>query len=436
MLFSILAIACSNDTQTKGFDSSCPLDLTNDRQVSILDVTSFIAPIRRLETAPGHPNYDVRWDVVPGPGDLGTIDPPYNWINIQDLIHVMLNFSWCDTQVRYMSKMLDFDAQWDANPTAGAAMMNTNYEAINTFDCGICREYGNAFNGTTYVYQDSTKICGLNDEFCTPECEGEQPGTDCSDILQASSGVCYQNGFGPDDNSQRYLADVTQADVQNEIIAKLQALVAESAFDGIYIDVAEAYLPHASDCQGTPVVSNADWLAAWATLAERMQNEVDGPLILNSQYTTWNSLKALDGTNADRFWAAPDAVEIEFGWIQCRHGCNTVSGAEDYLAYLDRLHGLGTAVLDFERRADNSYTDYTAAQDEFGLAMYLIARESGDFYSTPSHDGQGSAFSTLWSSDYGEPLGPRSSCGSGCYQRDYENGTIQANVVTKIGVLP
>ena len=413
-------LLCMREDRTEALDTPCPTDLNDSRASDIQDVTSFLAPIRHLDTSPGNPNFDAKWDLVPGPNGLA------EWINIQDLIQVVINYGWCDTPVRYLSKLLDFDAQYNANPTAGAAMMNANYEAVMTFDCGICRQFGNAFNGTTFVYQDPTKICGPSDPFCSPECEGEQPGTDCSDVLQGT-GTCWQKFF----SNERYLADVTQEDVRDEIVAKAIALEAESAFDGIYIDVAEAWLPNAVEgC--VPAVTNAQWLSGWATLVERLQNEVNGPLILNSQYTTWNNLKNTSVADSDKFWAAADAVEIEFGWIDCRHGCETVAGAADYLAYLDKLHSLGTAV--YTQDYDGDHGDFTAAQETFGLAMYLITREPADYYGTFSHDGQGTGF--IWSQNYGEALGPRESCGSGCYQRLYEGGLIQANVVTKTGAIP
>jgi hypothetical protein len=63
-----------------------PLDFSNvlvapnsvDR-ITISDLTSFLAP-RKLDLKPGDPGFDVRWDLVPGPGGIGI-----NWININDL---------------------------------------------------------------------------------------------------------------------------------------------------------------------------------------------------------------------------------------------------------------------------------------------------------------------------------------------------------------
>jgi hypothetical protein len=48
-------------------------------RVTITDLTSFVAPVRRLDTAPGHPDFQMRWDLIPGPGVFN------NWIMIDDL---------------------------------------------------------------------------------------------------------------------------------------------------------------------------------------------------------------------------------------------------------------------------------------------------------------------------------------------------------------
>jgi hypothetical protein len=62
-----------------------PLDLVSGGtpastdKVNILDLGNFLAPTRRLDTAPGNANFNVRWDIKPGP-DFGT-----NWIHVADL---------------------------------------------------------------------------------------------------------------------------------------------------------------------------------------------------------------------------------------------------------------------------------------------------------------------------------------------------------------
>jgi hypothetical protein len=48
-------------------------------KITITDVTSFLAPFRRLDTSPGNANFNARWDLVPGRGLFG------NWIVINDL---------------------------------------------------------------------------------------------------------------------------------------------------------------------------------------------------------------------------------------------------------------------------------------------------------------------------------------------------------------
>ncbi len=48
-------------------------------KLDVQDIVSFIAPVRRLNTSPGNPNFSARWDLVPGKG----IFP--EWINVQDM---------------------------------------------------------------------------------------------------------------------------------------------------------------------------------------------------------------------------------------------------------------------------------------------------------------------------------------------------------------
>jgi hypothetical protein len=48
-------------------------------RINVLDLSSFIAPDRHLDTAPGNALFNVRWDVKPGP-DFGA-----NWIHVPDL---------------------------------------------------------------------------------------------------------------------------------------------------------------------------------------------------------------------------------------------------------------------------------------------------------------------------------------------------------------
>ncbi|HEX7456248.1 MAG TPA: Ig-like domain-containing protein, partial [Candidatus Nanoarchaeia archaeon] len=370
------------------------------------------------------------------------INPPYNTYHLFSLIGLLIILlaipltiisiqqrqvftskgAGGEGNIRFLSKLTDLDNQWrNAGCSASnlncsvAQMMNANYEAIMSFDCSICREFGNAFTaGPSFVYQDPTMI--------RTDGSSDSPGVDLNDVLLTTTGQrCWQHYF----NGSRYLADVTQQDVQNEIIAKLNSLVADSAFDAIYIDVAEAYLPNAADCSGgIPAVSNAAWLGAWATLAERMQNEVPGALILNSQYFTWQSLVGISSTNADRFWSAPDAVEIEFGWPFGRHGENTASGWQDKINYINRLHGLGAGVFVQDYPGNNG--DFALSEEKYGLAMYLLTVESADYYGTFNRDGHGSDFFSGYNANLGASQGPFYTW-SGLQRRDFANGFVLVN---------
>jgi len=64
--------------------SAWPADLRSDafslNKVNISDLGTFTVPIRRINTSPGDPNWNIRWDLVPGP-----IIPTGKHVNIQDL---------------------------------------------------------------------------------------------------------------------------------------------------------------------------------------------------------------------------------------------------------------------------------------------------------------------------------------------------------------
>jgi hypothetical protein len=61
-----------------------PSDLVSSgfsfNKFDVVDLGSFLAPVRRLGTSPGDPDFDARWDLKPGP-----ITPAGPHINIQDL---------------------------------------------------------------------------------------------------------------------------------------------------------------------------------------------------------------------------------------------------------------------------------------------------------------------------------------------------------------
>jgi hypothetical protein len=58
-------------------DTSGPPSSAN--RLEIQDVTSFMAPERRLDTSPGDGGFSARWDLVPGPGVFA------KYINVQDI---------------------------------------------------------------------------------------------------------------------------------------------------------------------------------------------------------------------------------------------------------------------------------------------------------------------------------------------------------------
>jgi uncharacterized protein YkwD len=78
------ALDCGNpDTSKSGWPSrNWPADLasgTSANRIDLQDITSFLAPVKRIGTSPGMPGFDIRWDVVPGKGIFA------DQINIADL---------------------------------------------------------------------------------------------------------------------------------------------------------------------------------------------------------------------------------------------------------------------------------------------------------------------------------------------------------------
>ena len=57
---------CGTTAWPLDFVSGGVPDSTNTIRIS--DVTSFLAPDRRIDTNPGDPGYSVRYDLLPGPG--------------------------------------------------------------------------------------------------------------------------------------------------------------------------------------------------------------------------------------------------------------------------------------------------------------------------------------------------------------------------------
>lgn len=62
-----------------GWPLEMSTELFSDNHIDIIDLTTYILPVRRLGNSPGDPYFSTRWDLVPGPGILGEN------INVEDL---------------------------------------------------------------------------------------------------------------------------------------------------------------------------------------------------------------------------------------------------------------------------------------------------------------------------------------------------------------
>jgi hypothetical protein len=67
---------CGGNGWPADLDAAAPF---SDNRIELLDVTSFLAPVRRINTNPGDPDFSSRWDLAPGKGLFSSA------INIQDI---------------------------------------------------------------------------------------------------------------------------------------------------------------------------------------------------------------------------------------------------------------------------------------------------------------------------------------------------------------
>ena len=75
---------CGTDGWALEFDSGTPPDSAN--KINIRDLSTFILPVRRMGTSVGDGDFDIRWDLDPGPGVFGKD------INVADLQAMVFSF--------------------------------------------------------------------------------------------------------------------------------------------------------------------------------------------------------------------------------------------------------------------------------------------------------------------------------------------------------
>jgi hypothetical protein len=161
---------------------------------------------------------------------------------------------------------------------------------------------------------------------------------------------------------------------------------------------------------------------------------------MNFQPQRWFLVRNISASEAARFFGTIDMVEIEHGWVLGNSDAGDLSGWTDLIAKIDYIHSLGTSVFtwEFAPGYNQCESNMSGQQETYSLAMWFVMWADGDHYGTFSHDGRecGDTFSPLYEKNLGLALGPRTSCGSGCYQRQFQAGTVTANVITKTGTIP
>jgi hypothetical protein len=418
-------------------------------EVNIQDVSSFISPIRRLDTSPPNPLFDARWDLNPG------INAPFtNTINISDLTTLTAGqpgspaypptyngvrafngtgATSCLKQlagdIRFYGKITT-DSWWpDNDPDPGT--MDANYEFIHHWQCGgatKCQRYPTAFNnGPAVTYVDFY----LNSNGNLPYFESltNTPGW----ILDnATGGDCLQSGFG-----DRYIGNFTDASFRAAIVGGMVNIVNSTATDGIYIDVAEPLLFDATSCTTYESGVNSDtFLAGWANLMAELRTALGAntPLVINTQPHRWDNIIAISATNAATFFSNADLVEIEHGWASVDSaggGAGTGDWTwDDLTAKIVQMHeyGIGVFTQEYSDPELNQCTDMTLTMEKYSLAMQFLIQNGQDFYGTFSNDGRecGDTFASVYNTDLGTAVNSYYTW-NGLQRRDFLGGTVLIN---------
>lgn len=407
-------------------------------RVDITDITSFYAPVRRLDTSPPHPNYHAAWDRKPGPGLYAS------WINIEDLIDAYLGRSVggagfaCDGRVKYIHNMRsDFDyVNTDPNATALQATVNTHYSGGIVYPSA---SGGNSccekswFRGRQYVYLIWERMEKLNTH---TEHGGFQ-------LTQAQHGLTNMNGvackYGSTGDN---IVDFGDVDFQAQIIRYYTNAFAQwTHYTGVYADDFNIGLkemncdgnnanscsdPYTSlDCpkdpdNPTPTLMTLDqWTGRAAGLAEAVDAAFDRPFMVNTQPTGGFTM---GGANHLRILDAVNYVEIE-------HGLNDTVASWNYV---DLIHSRGAWAVWQGYIPGN--VPLTQQNKMFALASYLMINNGSDFYMT-FKDSFPDNWDSVYETDLGGPCGARFEESPGVWRRNCWNGYVTVNVSTGTGTI-
>lgn len=431
--------------------------------IDIQDIVSFTTPIRRLDTVPTSPNYDVRWDVEPGPGG-----PFVNHINIADLTKVSnatvpmfggirgFNGPPCpgdipDGNVNYLYKLNDLDAYLDPNCGASCAAhwanVNTKYESTLLFSTHA--DQWDEYTGRGFFYRD-TGISTNHDAGQPTQIDEGEDFTNSEILRDMSGNPCYW--LAPGTGAQhRFAPDVGATTYDDIMVATILARANFPQYDGIYFDDVNPNLGKVicdpdgvvggtGYCGGNCAVRNprtgnlytqAEYQADWQTTLTNVRAGISAakPFLFNVQWydATHDQGKGTPNqTVIDNILSIADFSEIEHGFLD-----GSGQHYQSIRNWIERLHTLN---VNFLLQGHPNKVDSDQDRD-YEVGWYLLLSNGSDMYAGKWEGGpEESPF--FYDLNLGEATSGIYTCGTLTFCRDFAGTgggpvTVSVNANTK-----
>jgi hypothetical protein len=439
-------IRCGSDAWPSDVMSAYDHELGTQNRVTIQDIGSFMVPVDRLETSPGHANYSPRWDLNPGPSG-GT-----EWINLGDLARLYnngaglsatppmfegaeaLNGPYCSAGVRFFKKATTpFDA-FAKNPGAWAGTSNARYSGMllyppasdkhHSWYLGEGPNEGFFYRNAGGIEIGGSHIAGVSAEHALHDAQGNP---------------CYLP-FPSGGPFTRYIADVGNQEYRD----LLTDYIVEKTNDypqyiGPYLDDVNLRIAYVSCGDDHPDGNNSapidprtgqalneqNWQTYWVGLLKQIRNALPSPAKI-AHNAPWFFLPTNDPEHIAQVKSA-DYIEMEFGFNEL-DGVGGQFGWNAKMAYVDWVHSQGSHVIDQEYQGGQPFTDQ---QITYGLANFFLFTDGQDYFAIFDNADPNDDW-TRYGSTLGEPLGGRYQV-AGTWRRDFEHGYVTVDPAAKVG---
>jgi hypothetical protein len=439
-------LRCGTDSWPSDLVSEYNQSPDTANRITLLDVASFITPVRRLDTVPGEPAYDTRWDLNHGPSTGST------WIDVSDiaaLSHSVIpgsgyppmfggerswNGQYCSASVPFFKKATSPFDDYAKNPGSWAAVSNARYRGMLMYPPASDthhRWYNGDGPNEGFFYRNASGI----------EVGGSQvPGVSSAHALRDAQGnPCYlpYPAGGP---FARYLADVGDQSYRDLMTAYIvNKTAAYDHYIGPYLDDVNLRISYAScgdqwpdgnnsapiDPRTGQVLTEDAWRTYFVGFLQGIRNALPGSARI-VQNAPWFFLPVGDPQHAAQI-RSTDYVEMEFGFNEV----DSVGGEFGWtakMAYVDWVHSLGANVINQEYDGGRAFSQ---AEITYALANFFLFTDGGDYFSIFDNSDPDDSW-MLYGSTLGEPLGGRYQT-DGVWRRNFEYGYVIVDPAVKFG---